>query len=758
MTVKKILSLLLAVAIATGAILSLGVSVNAESPNLIEMYGYDPNFDTSLTQWTTLENAKIERYQDSSDGDGWCVKVSNRDADYSVPSLMGNAALEIFKQQGSGTYYYSFYVKCANSGESVRMRPQFQLIYGGTYSAAAMQSGKIVGKWLYGAKEDIDGKYVDSSSWTKVEMTVTVNRYESGKYIGEAKLYGSQPDFDTNKAYDLLFDNFKLVKKTGSWTYVDPRPETEPPQVETFTTPTQTGIGAIYYHMWFETLEKWWEHDNRYAYIRDYNSVQEARCLSPAQYHYRLPFFATINTQIRSSNYINGDLTKGVAEFGEFTEEIWTQEMYYAADAGVDFMAYMWSAKNRKNAEAFKYHIKTKGLDGLIKMSAVVKSESEDLDTMASAMCEDYWYTVDGMPVVYIYGGLDVCTAEFIKNIRQKLAHAQYAKFGAVGKPAYIIGTTFKTANDAIEGKARGLDAISWYAIEPADVATTQMIASWKAEGATIKAVTFKKLAQGGLDIMKNISSSVQSKINVSPLITLGYNCMPRIENPTIWLNTNTETGLAYNGYTAMDPTKEEVKQNVIDVLAWNYENKDSFKCNTVLINSWNIYMESGWFSPTLACDAQGNVIKNDDGTNKINTEYLEAVKAGILEYRSTFEGITTTPPIQRPHPNQTIQPDVTAAPDNAGSTDSGNNFEKPENEIALWSGAEIFADMFSWNKASDAETGIEHYFDNKTRIINWAVIVVIMGATTAIVLAIVLPSKKKNDEIPEENIEDLFE
>ncbi len=229
MVKNKIISILLVIAILLCTYLTFFVCAKADSPNLLEMYGHDPSFSKSLTSWSTLENAKIERYQDSSDKDGWCVKISERDSDYSVASLMGDAALSIFKQQGSGSYYYSFYVKCANPGEKVYIRPQFQLIYGGTYSADAMKSGDIIGKWYYGSSSNKDGLYVDSTAWTKIEMTVTVNKYEKNKSLGEAKLYASQTDFNGvdgvggANAYDLLFDNFTLVKK-GNWTYVNGTP------------------------------------------------------------------------------------------------------------------------------------------------------------------------------------------------------------------------------------------------------------------------------------------------------------------------------------------------------------------------------------------------------------------------------------------------------------------------------------------------------------------------------------------------------
>lgn len=228
MNKNKALSVLLIVTIVLSTCLSFFICANAQSPNLLEMYGYDPSFSKSLTVWKTLENAKIERVMDSFDNDSWCAKVSQRDSDYSVPSLMDNHALEIFLQQGAGIYYYSFYVKCAEPGQKLWLRPQFQLIYGGTYSKEGLDNGSIIGKWLYGSQDDINGFYVNSTAWTKIEMTVMVNLHEENKMLGEAKLYASQADFDGIdgqggvNAYDLLFDDFTLIKMSGSWSYINP--------------------------------------------------------------------------------------------------------------------------------------------------------------------------------------------------------------------------------------------------------------------------------------------------------------------------------------------------------------------------------------------------------------------------------------------------------------------------------------------------------------------------------------------------------
>lgn len=393
----------------------------------------------------------------------------------------------------------------------------------------------------------------------------------------------------------------------------------------------KTTIGAIYYHNWFQTYPKWWNYNNHFVHDKDSNSSQEARCLSPKEYHYRLPFFASINTEITESKYINGDLSAGVAEFPEFTLDIWSQEMAYAVDAGINFMAYLWSEPNRNKAVAYRYHIQTKGYGGKIKMSAILQNEKQDFATMADAMCEEFWQTLDGMPIVYIYNAPEIATKDFVNRIQNELAQAQRKK-GKEEKRAYIVGLGVYNKNMAQKCIENGVDAISWYAFSGSGAATEAMERKWELTGARIKEMKFAYLTKYQKECIE-YAASVCAPLDVMPTITLGYNTKPRIDNPVRWMWVGADE-VAYKGYTIEDPTPTELTKNVLDILNWTKLNYKKTKSNTVLIYSWNEYDEGGWMSPTLAVDENGAVIKNADGTNKINRENLDAVKKGIELYR----------------------------------------------------------------------------------------------------------------------------
>lgn len=669
---NKALSLLLVTIIMLSTCFAFFVGANADSSNLLETYDCNPRFTYGISPWGTLLGSISQSNKDSADGDGYCALLTNRTQEYSNAHLTGDKMLQIFSQQGSGTYYYSFYVKCVNINDYCMLSPTFELYYQGAQDTAK------TGKWLTDPSRK--GFAVTGTRWTKIEIEFDLDITFNKKPLVEAKIYSIQRDFENN-AIDLMFDNFTLVKKSNNTA-------TPSNSFSNVTPNKRTGIGAIYYHAWFKSLENWWLYDNSYAQRNDRASVQEARSLSPKAYHSRMPFFAKLNTQVTSSKYIKGDLSAGVVEFPEFTQQIWQQEMEFAIEAGIDFMAYLWSQRQRTyNASAYQYHIKTKGLNGRIQMCAILQYENQDIATMAKAMCEPYWYKIDNMPVVYIFGGSTAATDTMISKIRRNLAQAQKAKFGAVGEPAYIIVMGANSYSESVRNAARGIDATSWYAFNKAVFTEREQSAA----GIGVDYASYYSLIETSFNTMVNMADVAKDGyMGISPLITLGWDTLPRVDNPPTWTGGGT--------VIAARPTSGEITQNVLDILNWNRKNKDVFKCNTVLIYAWNEFNEGGWICPTAAVDSKGNIIKNEDGTNRINRTHLDAVKAGIEAYRKasgeafnvtvdvgdqvniptlkpTIVPTETERPTARPTVKPTVKPTVTPSDDNADDKTTEDKF-----------------------------------------------------------------------------------
>ena len=691
---NKLFSLLLVLAIFAGVFSGICLVASAEtgvSPNLLEMYGYNPSFNDGILPWTVGVTGDIlEQYDgDSQDDDGYCIMVSNRKQKYSMPRITGNQGLDLFLEQGAGTYVYSFWVKCATKNSTCTIAPTFQLCYGGKYSASAQSSGAVIGKWLGTTVTQVT---VTDKEWTKVEVELEVATEMQGKELGQAIIYSQQIDFSAEHAPNMLVDNVSLVKKTGGWTLVTPEPQVSIPSqtnVDAVNRTEKTAIGAVYYHMWYETVENWWTYSNKELNELGRNSGQELRALSVKKYRYHLPFFATINETVSTKEFPDG-----VAELPAYTVETWTKEMNYAMDAGIDFMAYLWNDKGRIGEGAYKLHMETKGLDGKIKMCAILQRDTQNLTLLANAAVEDYWYTIDGMPVVYIFGGKDTATEEFITEIRRKIAVAQYVKNGEVGKPAYIISMGLNTYQTAVGVSSRGIDAAGWYAFSASGAATDKMKEDWINQGAVIKVVPYSLLTEYAMRVMTNVSKVAKDNyMSVAPCITLGYNTVPRIERPVTWLSGSTySTGIPYDGYSCADPTPEEITKHVLDVLNFNKENAKYFRANTVLIYAWNEFNEGGWFCPTIKVDSEGNAIKNADGTIQTNTEYLDAVKKGISLYRQNetegaiydengdkIKDVELAVPTQAPQ--KTAKPSQTATPDaNNPDADQADKEEQANN------------------------------------------------------------------------------
>ena len=287
-------------------------------------------------------------------------------------------------------------------------------------------------------------------------------------------------------------------------------------------------------------------------------------------------------------------------------------------------------------------------------------------------MTENYWYTIDGMPVVYIYGGNSVATEMFVKLIRHKLAVAQKVKYGEVGVPAYIIVMGNNTYEQAQVAETRGVDATGWYGTGTgSNIATTspeynQMITANKEKGLSylytqviertdeyetytkeltalkgvndpadkpsiIRVIKYSATARNNIDTIKKVAPIAKNgNISVTPIIALGYNTEPRILNPVSWNGVEANSNKISNSATTGElPTADEITENVLNVLNLNKENAATFNANTVLIYAWNEFNEGGWICPNLKFDADGKVVKGEvDRTN------LDAVKAGIALYR----------------------------------------------------------------------------------------------------------------------------
>lgn len=532
------------------------------------------SFAEGIGAFTKSGNCILEESEESQDGDGASALVTDRKQNYSSVSF--NAA-PIVQMQGSGEYTFGGWVKLAEAGSPVTLKATYQLTWGNKNETRA---------WPQGSPKEISFE-----EWTYVEVKTEIAAEKEGDAISEAKLYFIQDPF-TEPGPDLLFDNLSFIKH-GEYIEVTPPPEVEVPSskpAKDITGFDKTQIGAIRWDAYFET-------GSSQTAVAD----QVAACLSPAKYHATAPFFAQVGEDGRIS-------------FPKETLALWEEEAQYAIDAGLDYFAYLWYDSTDKMSYARKFHTQSQ-LHSQIKMTGILESLNRSEATFTElfdAMQQDYWLYMNGMPVLFIYEAHQKDKA-FVEQLRKMAARA------GITEPLYIVGMGYGDAAAAMMGANNGFDAVSFYSA-----------------GADKIGMTYNELCQSSKARHdKVLPAGVTAPL--VPLATLGRDTQARIETGVSWCE-NTRSGpdnLQYGGKFAYTGTPEEIGGHVLDMLNYTKQNKDKTKCNMVILYAWNEHDEGGWLCPTLACDEEGSVLYNEDGTAKRNTSHLDAVKKAIASYRS---------------------------------------------------------------------------------------------------------------------------
>lgn len=400
----------------------------------------------------------------------------------------------------------------------------------------------------------------------------------------------------------------------------------------------KTMIGASYYFIWYKTKNQWWNYSNeQLASMKPkQNSSQEARSLSDPKYYNRVPFFGDVNNA-------------GYVEFPEFTRDVWRKDMEYAIYCGIDYMAYFATSANNLKGQAAEYHASDPEIGAKIKMCYILMTRNELVEPIAEAMTKDWYFCINGRPVVYIYHYLE------FSGYKDKMAELNaLCKQKGLPDPYYI---SMEFANS--DAQAQSLQYGSEFD------AGTMYSYSCNRPGET-----FESLSERTKKAV--VAMATNNNKPTVPLIILGRNQQPRIDYPVTWISSNPP----YGGTYSINPTPAEITKTTLYML--NYNKRQKFSTNSVLFYAWNELTEGGWICPTLACDEQGNVLREEDGTPKIDTTHLEAVKRAIDAYRAVEDDPYATAKVEfspeelaTPTPKPTKAPAETPAPE-AEPTDNG--------------------------------------------------------------------------------------
>ncbi len=416
-----------------------------------------------------------------------------------------------------------------------------------------------------------------TNKWQTFTFEKEISFNESAGFKN-ALIYPQFFDQSTEAAPDICVDSFSM-KKTGK-TVMETMDMT-PINVANEKRSEITSVGAIRWDAW-------------YGHNDDPQSVvsQVEKTLSPAKYHFRAPFFSSVTDE-------------GKIEIQPYTQEIFDKEMEYAIDAGIDYFAYCWYNSDMKAARVFhtqsKYRDKVKMccmLDGNAIGQSYAHKEMETL------LKQSYYMTVlDGRPLMYYFGNNDnlASIAADIKYYRE-LAE----KIGV--KPPYAVVMN-RSAADSLSICG---DAVGSYAMS---------LSGGK---------SFKELTDYSHDRWESWRTGGSQLV---PLVSFGWHNLPRYENPVKWTTSNAQSYVQYGTDTelreSLEYALEYMQKPGVDIMTM---------ANTVLIYAWNEHDEGGWICPTIEVDKDGNQIFNADGTPKINTGHLQAVKEATAKLRGTSE------------------------------------------------------------------------------------------------------------------------
>ncbi len=337
--------------------------------------------------------------------------------------------------------------------------------------------------------------------------------------------------------------------------------------------------------------DAWYGHDGNEKSVIS----QVEKTLSPAEYHFRAPFFAKVTDD-------------GKIEIPEYTQEIFDKEMEYAADAGIDYFAFLMYSNDMKKAREF---YKTSKYNDRVKMCCIVRPGQEEFkDEVIELFQQDYYMTVlDGRPLLYFYFETD---AEF-NNLPGAIAdYKARCLQNGIKEPYVAVMPTSGVATSFYEQ----------YKDTDADSAARYGVAGSNGEAFANIITRAKQMWADGKEKCGQ----------VIPNVSFGWDTVPRAINPVSWMT------VSKNSYAAQ-ATEQELYEFV--KAAFDFTNDESNKlstlANTISIYAWNEHDEGGWVCPTIECDENGNQLFNDDGTPKINRTHLDALKRAISEYKSNI-------------------------------------------------------------------------------------------------------------------------
>ncbi|WP_197231267.1 glycoside hydrolase family 99-like domain-containing protein [Novipirellula artificiosorum] len=293
---------------------------------------------------------------------------------------------------------------------------------------------------------------------------------------------------------------------------------------------------------------------------------QVERSLSPLKYQSRLPWFANIGKD-------------GVVSIDGGDQTVMDQEIDYAADAGLDYWAFLLYPESSTMSTALGQYLgssrRSKLRFCLILKNTLDLPEAAWLRERKRAIAllqEPGYQTVLGnRPLVYVFSSKGLPKRrlqEFIALARERELNPYYVFMG------------WHPAADVKKAIPLGFDAVSSYAKSNSSPAFVDLANSVKTQ------------------LWEN---AVNHKAPYIPLVTTGWDKRTRQDNPVSW-----EVDGDYHKQSVFPSkaTPDEIASHLDEALQFVDQHRDICEANAVIIYAWNEYDEGGWLAPTR--DAKG--------------------------------------------------------------------------------------------------------------------------------------------------------
>jgi len=305
------------------------------------------------------------------------------------------------------------------------------------------------------------------------------------------------------------------------------------------------------------------------------------RSLSPKTYQTRAPFFATIvsDTSIRIDGY---------------TQEIVDQEIAYAKAGGLDYWAFLLYQSGTEMSQGLELYLSSKHKAD-VNFCAIAtrrnlngeKDNPDGIPFLVGLMKEPSYQMVMGnRPLLYFFrpdsswvesvGGASAAR-QLVDLLREE------ARKAGLGDP-YIVVMHHKLDLAVSMVDIMGAQALSDYA-------------KWGDGG--YMGTPFAELTKVASGYWDDCAATGKE---VVPLVTSGWNRLPRIERPVPWESSRQKPGENIEKYFAL-PTPEQIAAHLQEGCDWINAHPDAAPSRAILIYAWNEHDEGGWLCPTIRED-----------------------------------------------------------------------------------------------------------------------------------------------------------